>query len=395
MKTGWIAGLFLLIVPRAAMAQPTDQHSQDPLHTLTPELARYTDHVLTGDIWKRPDISPRDRSLVTIAILIASGNGQQLEREVQRGLDNGLHPTDLTATVTHLAFYCGWPNALSALDVVQHVFAERHIHVEIPGSGSKPLLPVPASDGAKEKLVNDHVGPTDPKLATLTNDVLFGDLWRHPDLAPRDRSLITIAALAADGDDDQLGFHIQRGIENGLTRAQIAETLTQLAFYRGWPKALAAVTATQKALAAPSPDTQTDAPPIRVYRLASKATLAPAVNFTGHAALNTPFQGTGGASLLGATVSFQPGTRTRWHTHPHGQMLVVMSGHGWVQTEGGPVYDMLPGDVVVIAPNVRHWHGATSTSSMSHVAIAAADDKRQSVYWLEYVTDTQYHGPQR
>ncbi|WP_291362714.1 cupin domain-containing protein [Acetobacter sp. UBA5411] len=76
-------------------------------------------------------------------------------------------------------------------------------------------------------------------------------------------------------------------------------------------------------------------------------------------------------------------------------MLVVMSGHGWVQAEGGPVYDMLPGDVVVIAPNVRHWHGATSTSSMSHVAIAAADDKRQSVYWLEYVTDTQYHGPQR
>lgn len=58
MKTGWIAGLFLLIVPRAAMAQPTDQHSQDPLHTLTPELARYTDHVLTGDIWKRPDLSP-------------------------------------------------------------------------------------------------------------------------------------------------------------------------------------------------------------------------------------------------------------------------------------------------------------------------------------------------
>lgn len=215
---------------------------------LDPELAHYTDTVLAGDVWKGQELTPRDRSLVTLAILIATHNDQMLRDELRRGLDNGLGPIEMTAMVTHLAFYSGWPNAVSALDAMRYVFDERHIHIEPLSSKAQPLLPVPASDGMREKLVNDHVSPTAPKLAILTNTVLFGDVWRRPDLAPRDRSLITIATLAADGDDDQLAFHIRRGIENGLTRTQTGETMTQLAVYRGWPKAFSAVTATEKVL---------------------------------------------------------------------------------------------------------------------------------------------------
>ncbi len=87
-----------------------------------------------------------------------------------------------------------------------------------------------------------------PKFTQLTNDVVFGDVWRRPDLSPRDRSLVTIAALAAMGDDDQLDVYLRRGVESGLTRAQIIEALTHLGFYAGWPKATKAIAAVSRSL---------------------------------------------------------------------------------------------------------------------------------------------------
>jgi 4-carboxymuconolactone decarboxylase len=111
-----------------------------------------------------------------------------------------------------------------------------------------PRLPVSASDTSKARAVNEEFGAIAPKFVQLTNDVVFEDLWRRPDLTLRDRSLITIAALAAMGDDDQLDVYLRRGIESGLTRAQIAEALTHLGFYAGWAKATKAMTAVARTL---------------------------------------------------------------------------------------------------------------------------------------------------
>ena len=91
-------------------------------------------------------------------------------------------------------------------------------------------------------------GTVAPKFVQLTNDVVFADLWRRSDLSVRDRSLVTIAALAAMGDDDQLEFYLRRGLESGLTRGQVTEALTHLGFYAGWPRATKAMTAARKAL---------------------------------------------------------------------------------------------------------------------------------------------------
>jgi 4-carboxymuconolactone decarboxylase len=96
--------------------------------------------------------------------------------------------------------------------------------------------------------MTEQLGATAPKFVELTNDVVFDDLWRRADLTMRDRSLVTIAALAAMGDDDQLDVYLRRGIESGLTRAQIAEALTHLGFYAGWPKATKAITALSRTL---------------------------------------------------------------------------------------------------------------------------------------------------
>ena len=115
----------------------------------------------------------------------------------------------------------------------------------------------------------------------------------------------------------------------------------------------------------------------------------PADYFTGTVRIDAPFAGEDPARVGGATVTFEPGARTAWHTHPLGQTLIVTSGLGWVQREGGPVEEIRPGDLVWFAPGEKHWHGATSTTAMTHIAIAEKLNG-SPVDWMEKVTDEQY-----
>jgi quercetin dioxygenase-like cupin family protein len=117
----------------------------------------------------------------------------------------------------------------------------------------------------------------------------------------------------------------------------------------------------------------------------------PADYFTGTVRIDAPFKGEAPARIGGATVTFEPGARTAWHTHPLGQTLLVLSGFGRTQREGGPIEEIRPGDIVWFAPGEKHWHGASPETAMTHVAIAEALDGKV-VDWLEHVTDTQYQG---
>jgi quercetin dioxygenase-like cupin family protein len=113
--------------------------------------------------------------------------------------------------------------------------------------------------------------------------------------------------------------------------------------------------------------------------------------FTGSVRIDAPFQGTGDARVGGGTVTFEPSARTAWHTHPLGQTLLVVSGLGRVQREGGPIEEIRPGDIVWIPTGEKHWHGASPDCAMSHIAIAESLDGT-AVNWLEKVTDAQYRG---
>ena len=115
----------------------------------------------------------------------------------------------------------------------------------------------------------------------------------------------------------------------------------------------------------------------------------PADYFTGTVRIDAPFAGEDPARVGGATVTFEPGARTAWHTHPLGQTLIVTSGVGWAQHEGGPVEEIRPGDIVWFAPSEKHWHGASSTTAMTHIAIAEKLNG-SPVDWMEKVTDEQY-----
>jgi len=214
---------------------------------IAPGLATLTDDVLYGDVWRRSELSPRDRSLVTISILIATGKPAQLTGHLGRALDNGVRPSEASGLLAHLAVYCGWPSAVSALDVYDQVYTARNLETAALRTVG-PLLSAPPSDAARARALNDDLAAVAPKFVEVTNGVVFDDLWRRPDLPLRDRSLVTIAVLAAMGDDDQLDFYLRRGIESGLTRAQITEALTHLGFYAGWPRATKAMSAVTRSL---------------------------------------------------------------------------------------------------------------------------------------------------
>ena len=111
--------------------------------------------------------------------------------------------------------------------------------------------------------------------------------------------------------------------------------------------------------------------------------------FTGTVRLDMPFKGSGDARVGGAFVTFEPGARTAWHTHPLGQTLIVTAGCGWVQQDGSAKEEIRPGDVVWIPAGEKHWHGATATTAMTHIAIAEALDGK-TANWMEKVSDADY-----
>ena len=115
----------------------------------------------------------------------------------------------------------------------------------------------------------------------------------------------------------------------------------------------------------------------------------PADWFTGTVRIDPLFQAPDPARVAGASVTFEPGARTAWHTHPLGQTLIVTSGLGWAQREGGPIEEIRPGDVVWFAPGEKHWHGASPTAAMTHIAIQEAFNGKV-VDWMEQVSDEQY-----
>lgn len=129
---------------------------------------------------------------------------------------------------------------------------------------------------------------------------------------------------------------------------------------------------------------------MEIMRVGSQASgKGPADYFTGTVRIDPLFEATAPARALGSSVTFEPGARTAWHTHPLGQILIVTAGCGWVQREGGPVEEIRPGDVVRFAPGEKHWHGATPRTGMTHIAILEQLDGKNAE-WMEKVTNEQY-----
>jgi 4-carboxymuconolactone decarboxylase len=212
------------------------------IQMVAPALEHYTQDLLLGDVWKRPGLSPRDRSIVTIAVLVAKNQPAELPFYLNRALDNGVKPGEIAEIITHLAFYSGWPNAMAAVNAAKPVFAERHVKADQLPQAKVELLPLDKdAENKRATTVEENFGKVAPGVVQYTTDALFRDLWLRPGLAPRDRSMVTVSALVASGQTAQITYHLNRAMDNGLSQEQSGEMLTQMAFYAGWPNVFSAM----------------------------------------------------------------------------------------------------------------------------------------------------------
>lgn len=375
-----------------AQAQESDSNriAPDEVYDVAPGLGQYTDDVLFGKVWPGEALAPRDRSLVVLSSLIAMGQTGPVGSHTRIGLENGLTPAEIGEIATHLAFYAGWPYAIAAVYEMHDTFENQGVEMPVEADGS-PLELDPEAKVARQRHVDERIAPTVPQLADATNEVLFDDLWRRPTLSPRDRSLVTVAALAATGKAEQLPSHLNRALDNGLTPDEAKEAIHHMAYYAGWPNAVSAVPILEKVLSERANDNaNASSVDLTVVRGESaEITTGGEDTFTGTAEIGPRFSAPEPARLGGGVVRFEASARTAWHTHPLGQTLYITEGCGWVQREGQSVQEAKPGDVVVIPPNTRHWHGASASEGMTHVAISESLNET-SVTWMELVSDEEY-----
>jgi 4-carboxymuconolactone decarboxylase len=232
----------LSLMASSALAQERNVPTREDVRSVAPALDRYAQERLLGGVWKRAGLAPRDRSIVTLAALIARNQVVEMSHYLNLAIDQGVAPREISEIITHLAFYSGWGNAMSAVLVAKSVFAARRIGSDQLPAASPALLPLDgASEADRATRVGDQFGAAFPAVVQNTTDILFRDLWLRPDLAPRDRSLVTVGALIASGQMAQLGGHLNRAMDNGLTQAEAAEAIAHLAFYAGWPSAFSAM----------------------------------------------------------------------------------------------------------------------------------------------------------
>lgn len=217
----------LLAAPAIGQAQsaPTGTYAT------TPYLGEVRDEVLYGNVWERPQLSKRDRSLITVAVNQALYRTDELRLHLERALDNGVTPNELSELIAHVMFYSGFPTAVNASRVAAEVFEARGLPVTPPESTPRQLDPGldPTFPGAF---------PATPYLRELLNTVLYAETWERPDLSKRDRSLITVAVTQALYVTDELRSHMNRALDNGVTQAEIAEVITHVLFYSGFPTAV-------------------------------------------------------------------------------------------------------------------------------------------------------------
>ena len=243
----------------------------------------------------------------------------------------------------------------------------------------------------KQTAGRDALGEFAPKFAELNDDVLFGQVWSREDkLSLRDRSLVTVVALMAQGlTDSSFHYHLESAKNNGITKTEISEILTHAAFYVGWSKAWAAFRMAKEVWAE---DAAEDAMAQHQNEMVFPIG-APNDSFAPYFSGKSYLAPLSNAQVGIFNVTFEPGCRNNWHIHHAktggGQILICVAGKGYYQEWGKKAQELFPGDVINIPAGVKHWHGATPHSWFSHLAIEVPGEETANE-WLEPVDETDY-----
>jgi len=354
-------------------------------------------------------LSVKQQRLAAIAAFTANGDLPKLALALNDGLDARWTVNEIKEVLVQMYAYAGFPRSLNGITTFMAILDQRRGKGIVDEVGREPSPMPPGKTSVEvgtEMLAKLGAAPSGPHLEfapaidRFLRGHLFGDIIARDNLDVQSRELATISALATlDRVDPQLASHFNVGMNAGLTEAQLRSLVAVIADQvdtrhgdhaaEVLARALGKRAATPKPVVAPSQPSS--APPmVRVQHHAARSIeTAPAEHFTGVGHVERMFQAGDPARASGASVTFEPGARTAWHVHPLGQTLIVTGGIGWVQQWGEPKQTIEAGDVVTIPPNVKHWHGATATTAMTHIAIQEQLDGK-TVEWMEAVSAGQY-----
>ena len=322
--------------------------------------------LITGGFCMSKDVlTEKEISIAKISSYTAAGDIENLEKELNTGLDNGLTVNEIKEVLVQLYAYCGFPRSLNALSAFMKVTDERKDKNDKIGEAGKAL---PADtdkfaygDKVQVELTGDHVKGRlfefAPAIDQFLKEHLFADIFARGVLTNQEREIATISALASiKGTESQLNSHIQMGKNTGLKDAQIEEIL--------------------KIASSPKNELFKVGAPNDAY----------AKYFAGQSYLN-PLTKEG---VKISNVTFEPGRRNNWHIHHKGgQILIATQGEGYYQEWGKPARKLKRGDIVNIPAEVKHWHGASANSWFSHLAVEVPSEDG-STEWLEKVSDKDY-----
>ncbi len=319
-------------------------------------------------------LGAKETAIVKIAALTANGYTNELRQALNQGLDAGLTVNEAKEILVHLYAYTGFPRSLNGLTTLMDVLRQRRqqgiddpqgepFDKELPADGKyergretlEKLSGMPQPKPAK------GYGEFAPRIDRFLKEHLFADLFDSPVLDHKTRELVTISALASlNGVEAQLNGHLALGKNTGWTDAQLADIVRIASSAKG----------------------------IDPLHPKSEQKL-PADRFTGEAYLTPLLARDTTNNFAMGSVYFERDARTNWHVHPRGQVLIVTAGEGLYQEEGKPAQLIRKGDVVNIPASVKHWHGASAHSPMTHIAVTNyVGDK--GVDWLEAVSDEQF-----
>lgn len=373
---------------------------------------------LTTDLYAQPKtnlqpLNVKQQTLVTISAFTAKGDLFQLKQALNNGLAAGLTVNEVKEILVQLYAYTGFPRSLNAISTLEVVVNERKQKGLKDVTGKEPSNLITAKSkfelgrevqtkltgstavGAPQKFV--------PIIDTFLKKHLFADIFGRDVLDFKTREIITISALASlGGVEPQLRGHFNVGLNTGLTEAQLKNIVSVLRSKVGSNEGNSANEVLQSVLnkteeinLTKSSDqvSMEDSNKASANTIFPKGTKISSNNFTGTAWLKMLVTNDTIFNTSIGNVTFEPGTRTNWHYHPGGQILLVTNGIGRYQEKGKPVRKLHKGDIIKCEPNILHWHGAAPDSELSHVTIGTNPDKA-AVVWLRPVLNEEYNNPQ-
>ena len=381
---------------------------------------------------KNEGLNAKQEKIVTIAAFTAKGDLQKLTTALNEGLEAGLTVNGIKEILVQMYAYCGFPRSLNGISTFMSVMEgreKRGIQDEI----GKEASPLPTNKSSLElgaeiqtcvagRPVTGAIYTFTPAIDQFLKGHLFGDIFGRDNLDFQSREIATISALASmEGVNSQLQAHFNIGFNVGLTEAQMRSLISVLEAKVGKKEAdnanglLSEVLSNRQAehsatpclsiqaamkhakqaggasgLGVSSSPSGEGSKAISITQSGSQpSSKGPAEYFTGSVRIDPLFKANDPLCVSGAYVTFEPGARTAWHTHPFGQILIVTAGSGWVQQWGGSIEAIRQGDVVRIPAGLKHWHGATATTGMTHIALQEQLDGK-AADWMEKVSDEQY-----